>query len=187
MTPPRSPKNAHPLVAGLALAAIGAACLGSARADGCDALTARVIRATGASLAGRSGALAVFRAADAERMSLDCRDPRMVFAAREREPRAPFFTLIGLAAQGLAGARAREAEVLALRLHQDSLLTSAPREGRAGRAALRCETGPRGDALSGDLTVCVLRRARPAALRRRAGLAPPEHPAAGLSRAGAAG
>jgi hypothetical protein len=173
MQPLTTPRH---LLIGLVL---GAACAGSlgvgpARAaEGCDALTARMIRATGASLAGRSGTLAVFRAADAERVSLDCRDPRMVFAAREREPRPPFFTLIGLAARGFAGARANEAEVLALRLHQDSLLTGTPQEGRAGRAALRCETGPRGDALSGDLTVCVLRRGRPALLRGRAGLPRP--------------
>jgi hypothetical protein len=181
-TPTVKPQmNPRHLLIGLLLAAT---CTDSARAaEGCDALTARMIRATGASLAGRSGPLAVFRAADAERMSLDCRDPtRMVFAAREREPRAPFFTLIGLAAQGLAGARARDAEVLARQLHQDSLLTSAPQEGRAGRAALRCETGPRGDALSGDLTVCVLRRDRPAALRSRA-----SRPPAALSRGGSAG
>jgi hypothetical protein len=175
------------LLIGLLLAA---GCPGPAHAaNGCDALTARMIRATGASLAGCSGPLAVFRAADAERMSLDCRDPaRMVFAAREREPRAPFFTLIGLAAQGLAGARAREAEVLALRLHQDSLLTGAPQEGRAGRAALRCETGPRGDALSGDLTVCVLGRQRPQVRRRPEVLrSRAAFPPAGLSRAGSAG
>ena len=181
-TPTVKPQmNPCHLLIGLLLAAT---CTDSARAaEGCDALTARMIRATGASLAGRSGPLAVFRAADAERMSLDCRDPtRMVFAAREREPRAPFFTLIGLAAQGLAGARARDAEVLALQLHQDSLLTRAPQEGRAGRAALRCETGPRGDALSGDLTVCVLRRDRPAVLRSRA-----SRPPAALSRGGSAG
>ena len=173
-TGPMQPlKTPHHILIGLALGAAcaGSLCIGPARAaEGCDVLTARIIRATGASLAGRSGALAVFRAADAERVSLDCRDPRMVFAAREREPRVPFFILIGLAARGFAGARANEAEMLALRLHQDLLLTGAPQEGRAGRAALRCETGPRGDSLSGDLTVCVLRRGRPALLRGRAAL-----------------
>ena len=58
--------------------------------SGCDGLTARLIRATGASLAGRAGPIAVFRAADAERMSLDCRKPaRLVFGDLEREPRRP--------------------------------------------------------------------------------------------------
>ncbi|WP_375408911.1 hypothetical protein [uncultured Methylobacterium sp.] len=140
-------------------------------ADGCDALTARMIRATGASLAGRAGTIAIFRAADANRLSLECGKPRrMVFGALEREPRQPYFALIGLAAEGLTGARAEAVEVLALNLHQRSLLTQAPAEGRAGKAALRCETGPREDSLSGNHTVCVLVPARPVVLRRRAGL-----------------
>lgn len=151
-------------------------------ADACDALTARMIRATGASLAGRTGSLAVFRAADADRMSLDCRLPRrMTFGAREREPLAPYFVLIGLSAERLTGARAGTVEVLARQLHQDSLLADAPRQGVAGRAALRCETGPREDDLAGNLTVCVLAPSRPQGvhrhgaqgspvLRRRAGL-----------------
>lgn len=131
-------------------------------ADACDALTATMIRATGASLAGRAGAGAVFRAADAERMSLDCRAPRrMVFGSREREPQPPFFTLIGRAAQALTGASAQAVEVLALHLHQDSLLTGVPRQGVAGRAALRCATGPRADALARSLTVCALVPNRP--------------------------
>ncbi|WP_336490546.1 hypothetical protein [Methylobacterium nigriterrae] len=163
--------NARILALGLLLA--GALGSGPARADACDALTARMIRATGASLAGRAGPLAVFRAADAERMSLDCRKPaRMVFASLDREPDPAFFTLIGLAARGLTGTGVRDATVLALRLHQDSLLASAPAEGVAGRAALRCETGPRGDALAGDLTVCVLVPRPASVLRRRAGLTP---------------
>ncbi|WP_430913478.1 hypothetical protein [Methylobacterium sp. sgz302541] len=144
-----------------------------ARADSaCDGLTARLIRATGASLAGRAGPIAVFRAADAERMSLDCRKPaRLVFGDLEREPRRPYFVLIGLAAEALAGARPGDVEVLALRLHQDSLLSGEPREGAAGPALLRCETGPRSDGLAGDLTVCVLAaraspRRRPVALSR---------------------
>ena len=142
-------------------------------ADGCDALTARIIRATGASLAGRAGTIAVFRAADANRLSLECGKPkRVVVGALEREPRQPYFVLIGLAAQGLTGARAEAVEVLALNLHQRSLLTQAPVEGRAGKAALRCETGPREDSLSGNHTVCVLVPSRPAILRRRAGLFP---------------
>ncbi|GJD94806.1 hypothetical protein [Methylobacterium iners] len=140
-------------------------------ADSCDALTAKMIRATGASLAGRTGALAVFRAADAERMSLECAPQRqMIFGARQREPIRPYFVLIGLAAEALTGASAEAVEVLALNLHQDSLLTGTPRTGHVGRAALRCETGPRLDALAGNLTVCRLTPNRTAALRRRAGL-----------------
>jgi hypothetical protein len=140
-------------------------------ADSCDALTAKMIRATGASLAGRTGALAVFRAADAERMSLECAPRRqMIFGARQREPIRPYFVLIGLAAEGLTGASAEAVEVLALNLHQDSLLTGEPRAGAVGRAALRCETGPRADALAGNLTVCRLTPSRATILRRRAGL-----------------
>lgn len=143
----------------------------AARVDSCDRLTAAMIRATGASLAGRTGTLAVFRATDAERMSLDCRAPaRMVFASLDREPAGGFYALIGRAAQALTGADAAAAEVLALRVHQDSLLADAARQGVAGKAALRCETGPRDDALAGDRTVCVLVPNRPPDLRRRAGL-----------------
>ncbi|WP_187278728.1 hypothetical protein [Methylobacterium sp. WL12] len=141
------------------------------RVDACDRLAATMIRATGASLAGRAGSLAVFRATDAERMSLDCRAPaRMVFASRDREPTRGYYALIGRAARALTGAAAEAAEVLARQVHQDSLLADAPRQGIAGKAALRCETGPRDDALAGDLTVCVLVPNRPPALRRRAGL-----------------
>ncbi|MEG9500926.1 MAG: hypothetical protein MIN69_03510, partial [Methylorubrum extorquens] len=61
------------LFAGLALVfALGTA----AKADSCDGLTVRLIRGTGVALAGRSGATVVFRAADADRMSLDCDTPR---------------------------------------------------------------------------------------------------------------
>ncbi|MDR7039338.1 hypothetical protein J2X36_004112 [Methylobacterium sp. BE186] len=149
------------------------ACAGPALADACDALAARMIRATGASVAGRQGSLAVFRAADADRMSLECRKPaRLVLGSHEREPDRRFFTLVGLAAEGLAGAPRDEATVLALRLHQDSLLAGAPQEGSVGRASLRCETGPRGDGLGQNLTVCVLRPREPAILRSRAGLSP---------------
>ncbi len=138
-------------------------------ADACDVLTARVIRTTGASLAGRAGTGAVFRAADAERMSLACRAPRrIVLGSLAREPDRRFFALIGAAAHALTGARAEEVEGLALNLHQDSLLTGMPREGIAGRAALRCETGPRADGLAGSLTVCLVTSVEP--LRRRAGL-----------------
>lgn len=137
------------------------------RVDACDRLTATMIRATGASLAGREGPRAVFRATDAERMSLDCRAPRrMVFASADREPARGFYALIGRAARALTGADAEAAEVLALRIHQDSLLADAPRQGLAGRAALRCETGPRTDALAGDRTVCVLVPSRPPVSRR---------------------
>jgi len=142
-------------------------------ADACDALTARIIRATGASLAGRAGSGAVFRAADAERMSLACRAPRrMVFGALSREPGRRFFILVGEAAAALTGAKAESVETLALTLHQESLLTGTSRRGRVGRADLRCETGPRDDGLAGSLTVCLVTAAEPGSkiLRRRAGL-----------------
>lgn len=139
----------------------------AARADACDALAARVIRVTGASLAGRAQPGAVFRAADAERMSLDCRAPRrLVLGSLDREPIARYFALVGLAAKALAGADAARAEVLARRLHQDSLLASAPVQGREGRIALRCETGPRGDSLAGLLTVCVVEADRAVLVRK---------------------
>lgn len=151
---------------------LAAAALTPARAaDACDALTARMIRATGASLAGRAGARAVFRAADAERMNLDCRAPRrMVFTALEREPRLPFYTLIGLAAEALTGARAEAVEALARGLHQEALLTGQAREGVAGRAALRCETAPDADPFAAPRTRCFLAPRTGAVLRRRAGL-----------------
>ncbi|WP_375463094.1 hypothetical protein [uncultured Methylobacterium sp.] len=150
---------------------------GPVRAESCDRLTATVIRATGASLAGREAQRAVFRATDAERVSLDCRAPaRMVFGSLDREPARTFYALIGRAARAVTGAAAEDVEVLALQLHQASLLADAPRQGATGRAALRCETGPRDDALAGARTVCVL-VPRPAAPRRKAG----------LSRRGAAG
>ncbi|WP_342164977.1 hypothetical protein [Methylobacterium sp. SD21] len=137
----------------------------AAAADACDVLTAKVIRVTGASLAGRTGEYAVFRAQDAERMSLDCRSPaRITLASLDREPDKAYFALVGLAARALTGTDAERAEVLALNLHQDSLLADAPRRGATGRALLLCETGPRQDALAGDLTVC---RIAPAALPRR--------------------
>ncbi|WP_036302612.1 hypothetical protein [Methylobacterium sp. 77] len=147
-------------------------------ADACDRLTARMIRATGASLAGREASFAVFRAADADRMSLDCRTPaRMAFGSRDREPAGAFFVLIGLAAEGLTGAKAGAVETLARDLHRDSLLTGLPQTGRAGHAALRCEVSGQGlaDALglggaSPDLTRCLLVRHRKTVLRRRAGL-----------------
>ena len=155
----------------LALAALLAPA--PARADACDALAARLIRTTGASFVGREGSLAVFRAADAERMSLDCGAPRrMAVLSREREPERPYYALVGLAAGTLAGARPAEAEALALRLHQDSLLTGLPQQGRAGPIVMRCATGDRADGFS-DGTLCrmaVARQERHAPLRRRAGL-----------------
>jgi hypothetical protein len=134
-------------------------------ADACDGLAAKVIRSTGASLAGRAGAVAVFRAQDAERLSLDCRAPaRITVASLDREPGTAYFVLVGLAARALAGSDASAAEVLALNLHQASLLASAPRRGRVGRLLMLCETGPRTDGLRPDLTVC--RIAAPAGLSR---------------------
>lgn len=142
-------------------------------AEACDALTAKIIRVTGASLAGRAGSGAVFRAADAERMSLTCRAPRrMVFGSLSREPGRRFFALVGEAAAALTGAKAEAVETLGLILHQESLLTGMPRRDRVGRTDLRCETGPRDDSLAGSLTVCIVTVAKPVSeiLRRRAGL-----------------
>ena len=136
----------------------------AAAADACDALAAKVIRVTGASLAGRAGDYAVFRAQDAERMSLDCRAPaRITLASRDREPLPAYFALVGLAARALTGADARDAEVLALNLHQDSLLAEAPRRAGTGPVLMQCETGMRADALAGDLTVCRVVPAKPVA------------------------
>lgn len=142
-------------------------------ADACDVLAAKVIRVTGASLAGRTGDFAVFRAQDAERMSLDCRNPaRITLASLDREPNTAYFTLVGLAARALTGAASADAEVLALTLHQDSLLAEAPRRGETGPALMQCETGPRVDALAGNLTVCrvvPVKRLIGLSHRRRAG------------------
>ena len=140
----------------------------AAAADACDVLTAKVIRVTGASLAGRTGAYAVFRAQDAERMSLDCRSPaRITLASLDREPDKAYFALVGLAARALTGADAERAEVLALNLHQDSLLADAPQRGGTARALMLCETGPRTDGLRDDLTVCrVAPRAGVSRIRR---------------------
>lgn len=131
------------------------------RADSCDGLTVRLIRGTGVALAGRSGSLVVFRAADADRMSLDCATPRrLVFRSDLREPPRAFFTLIGLAGRTLAGAPAESVETLALRLHQDSLLTGAPQLGRVGGAVLRCDPGDRPDGI-GTGSLCRLAADRP--------------------------
>ncbi len=144
------------------------AAIAPARADGCDALTARLIRGTGASLAGRTGLLVVFRAADAERMSLDCGMPhRMVFRSLYRQPNRYFFVLIGLAAKTLAGVEAESAETLALNLHQQTLLTGEPQQGRAGAAILRCEPTDRLDGLT-EGALCRLAVDRTP--RRRRGL-----------------
>ncbi|WP_027173366.1 hypothetical protein [Methylobacterium sp. 10] len=146
------------------------------RAESCDGLTARMIRATGASLAGREGSLSVFRAWDADRMTLACRAPaRMTFWSQNREPAGAYFVLIGLAAEGLVGARAEEVEALARTLHHRALVTGMPQAGRAGRAALRCETG--GSATAEPAGVhCVLVSHRTPVLRRRAGLFPGREP-----------
>ncbi|TXN21619.1 hypothetical protein [Methylobacterium sp. WL9] len=139
-----------------------------ARADGCDALTARLIRGTGASLAGRTGSLVVFRAADAERMSLDCGTPRrMVFRSLYRQPNRSYFVLIGLAAKTLAKADAEGVETLALNLHQQTLLTGEPQQGRAGSAVLRCEPT---DRLDGFTEGALCRLAADRGPRRRGGL-----------------
>lgn len=145
------------------LALLALACLPTspALADSCDALTARVIRVTGASLAGRAEPGAVFRAADADRMSLDCRAPaRIVIGSVERRPPVGWFTLVGLAAEALGGARLREAQVAALNLHQNSLLAEAPMQGRISGLVLRCETGPRAVGLAGLVSLCVVERSR---------------------------
>lgn len=146
--------------------------------DSCDRLAARMIRATGASLAGREASLAVFRAGDADRMSLDCRAPtRMAFGSRDQAPARAFFVLIGLAAEGLVGTKAGKVEALARTLHRDARLTGLAQAGQAGNAALRCETSGQGltDTLglggpAPDLTRCMLTRHRRTILRRRAGL-----------------
>lgn len=145
------------LLAGLVLLFLGSA----VRADSCDGLTVRLIRGTGAALAGRSGSLVVFRAADADRMSLDCTAPRrLLFRSDRREPPRAFFVLIGLAARTLAGAPAEPVEALALRLHQDSLLTGTPQLGRVGGAVLRCDPGDRADGF-GVGSLCRLAADRP--------------------------
>ena len=148
-----------------------------ARAESCDALAARVIRVTGASLAGRAEPGAVFRAADADRMVLDCRAPaRIVLGSAERRPPVGWFTLVGLAARALGRVPLREAQVLALNLNQDSLLADAPFEGRVRGIVLRCETGPRSDSLAGLASICTVTVARRPTLRRKAAL-PPASPA----------
>ena len=133
----------------------------AAQADSCDGLTVRLIRETGVALAGRSGATVVFRAADADRMSLDCTTPRrLAFRSDLREPPRGFFVLIGLAAHTLAGAPADSVETLAQRLHQDSLLTGAPQLGRIGGAVVRCDPGDRPDGF-GVGSLCRLAAERP--------------------------
>lgn len=160
----QAPHAEHDMLRPVLLACLLLTAVAPARgADACDVLTAKVIRTTGASLAGRTGPYAVFRAEDAERMSLDCRAPaRLTIASRDREPPRAYFALVGLAARALTGADAGYAEVVALNLHQDSLLADAPRRGGTGPALMLCETGPRADALEHDRTVC---RIAPAAAR----------------------
>jgi hypothetical protein len=137
------------------IVSLGACAVQARAAETCDALAARVIRETGASLAGRAGPVAVFRAQDAERMSLDFRPPaRITVASLDREPAPAYFILIGRAARALGGADTATAEVLALNLHQASLLADAPQRGSTGRVLMLCETGRRSGALRDDLTVC---------------------------------
>ncbi|CAO4168743.1 hypothetical protein EEDFHM_01343 [Methylorubrum populi] len=132
-----------------------------AQADSCDGLTVRLIRGTGVALAGRSGQTVVFRAVDADRMSLDCAAPRrLLFRSDRREPPRTFFVLIGLAAKTLTGASSEAVEALALRLHQDSLLTGEPQLGRSGGAILRCDPGDRPDGI-GVGSLCRLAADRP--------------------------
>lgn len=132
------------------------ASLTPAQASGCDALIARLIRGTGASFAGQSGRLAVFRAADAERMSLDCgRSRQMIFTSLYRQPPRQYFVLIGSSAQTLLGARAASVEDLAIRLQMEALASGQPRQGRTGPTRLRCETSDRPDGFS-DGTLCRL-------------------------------
>ena len=132
-----------------------------AGADSCDRFTVRLIRGTGVALAGRSGSTVVFRAVDADRMSLDCAPPRrLLFRSDRREPPRAFFVLIGLAAKTLTGASPEAVEALALRLHQDSLLTGEPQPGRSDGAVLRCDPGDRPDGIGGG-SLCRLAPDRP--------------------------
>ncbi|GJE76441.1 hypothetical protein [Methylorubrum suomiense] len=145
-----------------------------ARADACDALTVRLIRATGASLVGRIGPLVVFRAADAERFRLQCASPRtLLFRSADREPPGATFVLIGQAARALTGAPEAAVETLSRQLHQDSLLTGEPQVGRVGGAVIRCDPGDRPDGF-GLGTLCRVAADRPQGnrerLRRKAGL-----------------
>lgn len=151
----------------LAAAMISLAAPSNARADGCDGVIARLIRETGASFAGRAGALAVFRAADAERMSLVCgRSPEMVFRSAYRAPNRYYFVLIGLSGHALLGARAQGVEALALALHQAAVETGQPQAGIVGPVLLRCDASPALDLL----TPSVLCRLAPAPRGRRAEL-----------------
>ncbi|WFT79354.1 hypothetical protein QA634_29730 [Methylobacterium sp. CB376] len=134
-------------------------CLGvasQARADACARLAGRVVTVTGAAIAGRSGSTVAFGAADADLMLLDCRAPgRMILRARFAEPSRATFVLVGLAAQALAGARAEEAERLALVLHRAAREGGGPASGRAGPVAITCTAVPVGE----FPTSCLLRRA----------------------------
>lgn len=158
---------ARALAAGFAALLLAA----PARADSCDGLTVRLIRATGASLVGREGALVVFRAADADRFRLDCASPRrLLFRTERREPLGAYFVLIGEAARALTGAPEEAVETLTRRLHQDSLLTGLAQLGRVGGAVIRCDPGDRPDGF-GVGTLCRVAADRPGrALRRKAGL-----------------
>ena len=168
-----------------ALAAAFAAVLlaAPARADSCDGLTVRLIRATGASLVGRTGSLVVFRAADAERFRLDCQSPRrLLFRSERREPLGAYFVLVGEAAHALTGAPEEAVETLTRRLHQDSLLTGSAQLGRVGGAVIRCDPGDRPDGF-GLGTLCRVAADRPGRGLSRRTL----HHKAGLSAAAPAG
>ena len=157
----------HSLGAVLTGLALCFACPAPVRADSCNTLTVRLIRGTGAALAERSGSLVLFRAIDADRMSLTCgKPPRLLLRSDWREPPRSYFILVGLAATTLAGTSTESAEALALRLHQDSLLTGEPQLGRSDGIVIRCEPGDRPDGLSAG-TLCHLAPDRP---HRRTGL-----------------
>ncbi|GJE02697.1 hypothetical protein GMJLKIPL_4646 [Methylobacterium isbiliense] len=138
-----------------------------AQADACARLAGRFVTTTGAAIAGRSGSVVAFGAADADLMLLDCAAPRrVILRSRFAEPNRYTFVLIGLAARALTGARAEEAEALALRLHRAVRLTGTDRSGQAGRAEILCGARPAGE----FLTNCLVRAAQPHALRRLSGL-----------------
>lgn len=166
------------LAAGLSLGL--AVCLAApAHADACDRLTVRLIRATGTSLVGRTGALVVFRAADAERFRLDCENPRrLLFRSERREPQGAYFVLIGEATHALTGAPEAAVETLTRQLHQDSLLTGSVQLGRVGGAVIRCDPGDRPDGF-GIGTLCRVAADRPGRGLRRS----PLHHKAGLPAA----
>ncbi|MFE1602038.1 hypothetical protein [Methylobacterium sp. ID0610] len=139
------------------VALAGLAAAAPARADACAALAGRFVTTTGAALAGRSGSTVAFGAADADLMLLDCRIPRQVILrSRFAEPNRSTFVLIGLAAKALAGARAEEAETLALALHRSVRLSGGGASGRAGPVEIACSAAPAGE----FRTSCLVRALR---------------------------